>query len=209
MAAPVFATSGLAQAALVETARGPVLARDLRVGDKLVTRDAGLQPLRWIGTSTVVYDVPEATADAAMPAGPGPVRIRAGALGSTPEGGNLVLAPGQRLLVRSPLNQVLFGTDEVLAAAGDLTHLDGVEIVPRSVARWSHPLLDSHQMIRVNGLWMESFAPDMWSIRVAHPEEWHAMTEAVPRLRYDTTAANYVEMRVTIDDREAQLIASI
>lgn len=204
---PEFAVSGIARAALVETARGIVLARDLRPGDRVVTRDAGLQPIRWIGSSTVMYEDP--AAEAGMPPMHGPVRIRAGLYGTDPDGGNLVVAPGQRILVRSALNELLFATDEVMVAAGDLTHLDGVDVVPRAVGRWTHLLLDSHELVRVNGVWMESFAPDMWSIRVAYPEQWHDITEAMPRLRYDNTAANYVEARLTIDSGEARLLDRI
>lgn len=207
VAMPEFATSGIAQGSLVETARGPVLARDLRLGDRLLTRDHGLQPVRWIGTSTVMYDdEPPAEAGTLRL---GPVRIRAGALGSNPDAGNLILAPGQRLLARSPLNELLFGASEVLAAAGHVTHLDGVDVAPRSVGRWTHILLDHHDLVRVNGLWMESFSPDMWSIRVAYPEQWHDITEAMPRLRYDNTAANYIEPRLPIDAREARLLDMI
>jgi Hint domain len=204
---PEFATSGLAQVSVIETARGPVLARDLRLDDRVLTRDHGLQPVRWIGTSTVMYE-DDLAAESNAPK-LGPVRIRAGALGTSPEAGNLILAPGQRVLARHPLNELLFAAGEVMTAVGDLTHIEGVDIAPRSVGRWTHILLDTHDLIQVNGLWMESFAPDMWAIRVAYPERWHEITEAMPRLRYDNTTANYVESRQTIDSREARLLDNI
>jgi hypothetical protein len=203
---PEFASSGLAQGSVIATARGPVLARDLRLGDRLVTRDHGLQPVRWIGTSSVIYD--ELNDDADSPR-VGPVRIRAGALGTNPDAGNLILSPGQMILVRNPINLLLFATEEVLASAGDLTHLKGVDIAPRSLARWTHVLLDQHELIQVNGLWMESFAPDMWSIRVAYPDEWHSITDAMPRLRYENTATHYISTRPTLDAREASLLDQI
>lgn len=203
---PEFAVSGIAPSSVVETARGPVLARDLRLGDKLITRDKGFQPLRWVGESTVIYGDPEAKAPEKDAVRHGPVRIRAGSQGSNPDAGNLVVAPGQRLLTRNRLNELLFATDEVMVGAGDLTHLDGIDTVPRDVGRWVHLLLDSHELLRVNGIWMESFAPDMWAIRVAYPDEWHDITEAMPRLKYENTAANFVEARLSLDAREARLI---
>lgn len=209
VASPDFAVSGFAPSSVVETARGAVLARDLRLGDKLVTRDKGLQPLRWIGESTVMYGDPDGAVAPAAADRRGPVRIRAGSQGTNPDGGNLVVAPGQRLLVRNPLNELLFATDEVMVAAGDMTHLDGIDSVPRDMGRWMHLLLDSHELLRVNGIWMESFAPDMWSVRVAYPEEWHAITDAMPRLKYENTAANYVEARLSLDAREARLIDAL
>ncbi len=206
VATPEFALSGVALSSVVETARGAVLARDLRLGDKLITRDKGLQPLRWFGESSVLYGDPNANNAATGQTRRGPVRIRAGAHGTNPDAGNLVVAPGQRLLVRNPVNELLFATDEVMVSAGDMTHLDGIDFVPRDVGRWVHLLLDSHELLRVNGVWMESFAPDMWSVRVAYPEEWHEITEAMPRLKYENTAANYVEARLSLDAREARLI---
>lgn len=207
VALPEFAASGFANGSVVETARGPVLARDLRLGDRLLTRDNGLQPVRWIGTSTVMYEDEQGRETDADKLGP--VRIRAGAQGSSPDAGNLILAPGQRVLVRNPMNEILFATDEVLASVVDLTHLDGVDIAPRGIGRWTHVLLDIHDLIRVNGLWMESFAPDMWSIRVAYPEQWHDITESIPRLRYDNAAASYVEPRISLDAREARMLDAI
>jgi len=208
VAMPEFAVSGLAAASVVDTARGPVLARDIRVGDRLVTRDNGLQTVRWTGTSTVMYgDETQPPADGQLPTGP--VRIRAGVLGTDPQAGNLVLAPGHRVLVRHALNELLFAVDEAMVAVGDLTYIDGVDFVPRSVGRWTHFLLDQHEMVRANGLWVETFAPDMWSIRVAYPDQWTEITEAMPRLRYDNSTASYVEARITLDGREVQLLEGL
>lgn len=209
VAAPEFALSGFSPSSVVETARGPVLARDLRLGDKLVTRDKGFQPVRWIGESSVLYADPASSPDKADSRAPGPVRIKAGSQGTNPDAGNLIVAPGQRLLVRNPLNELLFATDEVMVSAGDMLHLDGIDAVPRDMGRWVHLLLDSHELLRVNGIWIESFAPDMWSVRVAYPEEWHAITEAMPRLKYENTAASYVEARLSLDAREARLIDAL
>lgn len=198
-----FSVSGLAPSALVETAKGPKRAKDLQKGDEVLTRDNGLVPVRWLGESMSVYDMTEATA---AHDDRGPVRIKAGACGTDPEAGNLVVNAGHRLLVRNPVNELYFGTAEVMAEAGDLTHLDGVDHVPRSVMRFKHLLLDSHELIRANGIWMESFSPEMWSIRVGFPEQWEEITESVPRLRFENGEANYIAPRMALNAGEAQLI---
>lgn len=199
-----FSVSGISQSSLIETTRGLVLARDLRIGDRVITRDTGAQKVRWVGSSMVCYP----DAEEGQPDTHRPVRIRAGALGSSDTAGNLVLAPGQRLLLRGGMNSLLFAADEVLVRAADLTHLDGIDLLPRDVGRWTHVLLDRHEMIRVNGIWMESFAPDLWSIRTGHPEHWEAITEALPRLRFDGGQAAYVENRVSLEAREARLLVA-
>ncbi len=202
-----FAPSGFTGASVIATDRGDVLARDLRAGDLLVTRDHGLQPLRWIGANTVIYY------DEMNVLGPvprhGPIRIRAGSHGTNPDAGNLVLAPGQRLLVHNPLNELLFGQAEVMAAVGDLTHLDGIDPLDRATGRWVHLLLDAHELIRVNGIWLESLAPDMWSISTGYPELEEEIVAALPRLSFDSYEASYVAARLSLEAREACLLDAI
>ncbi|MEM9780574.1 MAG: Hint domain-containing protein, partial [Pseudomonadota bacterium] len=43
----------LTRGTLVETARGAVAVEDLEAGDLVMTRDAGAQPVRWVGARTV------------------------------------------------------------------------------------------------------------------------------------------------------------
>lgn len=198
-----FSTSGFAPSAVLETVDGPVLARDLKAGDQLLTRDGGPAVVRWVGESMTMYD--NANENAPLSAR-GPVRIKAGILDTDPEAGNLVLNAGHKLLVRNPLNELYFGTDEVIAEVGDLTHLDGVDFVPRSVMRFKHVLLDTHELVRANGIWMESFSPEMWAIRVAFPEKYEEITDAVPRLKFENGEANYICPRMALNNREARLL---
>ncbi|MBV7409940.1 Hint domain-containing protein [Maritimibacter sp. DP1N21-5] len=202
----VFSPSGLAPSAVLETVNGPTLARDVKTGDQLVTRDNGPAVVRWVGESMTMYDT---THDDASRSARGPVRIKAGALETDPDAGNLVLNAGHRLLVRSPLNELYFGTEEVIAEVGDLTHLDGVDFVPRSVMRFRHILLDTHELLCANGIWMESFSPEMWAIRVAFPDQYEEITEAVPRLKFETGEANYICPRMALNSREARLLQDI
>lgn len=198
-----FSLSGLAPSAIVDTAKGPVLAKDLKEGDQVVTRDNGHSTVRWVGESMTVYDNSDPNAPEELR---GPVRVKAGACGTDPEAGNLVLNAGHRLLVRNPRNELYFGTDEVIASVGDLAHLKGIDFVPRAVMRFKHVLLDAHELIRANGIWLESFAPEMWSIRVGFPTEWEEITECVPRLRFENGEANYIAPRMSLIASEAALL---
>lgn len=206
-AGPGFAPSGIAASSVVATERGGVAARDLKLGDKLLTRDNGLQPVRWVGANTVVYRDESEVLPVEM--AHGPVRIRGGSHGSNPDAGNLVVAPGQRLLLTHPLNEHLFGAPEVLAAIGDLTHLDDIDMLERPTGRWVHVLMDAQELIRVNGVWLESLVPDMWSIQIGFPELAEEMIEALPRLRFDSYEASYVASRPRLETREAALVEAI
>ncbi|MEJ1996751.1 MAG: Hint domain-containing protein [Maritimibacter sp.] len=204
---PGFAASGVAPSSLVACERGEVLARDLKPGDRLLTFDHGFQPLRWVGANTVVYR--EDTDILPIDADHGPVRLRAGKYGSDKDDGNLVMAPGQRVLIAGDLNETLFGAPEVLAAAGDLTHLKHIDMLDRPTGRRVHILLDAQELIRVNNVWLESLVPDMWSIAVGYPDLADEMVDALPRLRYDSYEACYVSSRPGLEAREAALVEEI
>ncbi|MBV7379348.1 Hint domain-containing protein [Maritimibacter dapengensis] len=201
-----FSLTGLAPSAVVDTAQGSKLAKDLEAGMQVLTRDNGHATIRWVGESMSIYRNDDVNAPDHMR---GPVRVKAGAWGTDPEAGNLVLNAGHRLLVRNPKNDLYFGTDEVIASVGDLTHLSGIDYVLRSVMRFKHVLLDTHELIRANGIWMESFSPEMWAIRVGFPSEWEEITECVPRLRYESGEANYIAPRMSLNTGEARLIDAV
>ena len=136
---------------LIETARGPVPAGDLAVGDLVRTRDAGLQPIRWIGR--------RALDAAALERAPRlrPIRIRASALGEGCPATDLVVSPQHRILVRSRIAQRMFGTDEVLVAAKQLCQLDGIDVAQDlSEVVYIHFLFDDHQIVFSNGAETES-----------------------------------------------------
>ncbi|HRO13818.1 MAG TPA: Hint domain-containing protein [Paracoccus sp. (in: a-proteobacteria)] len=138
-------------ATLIETDRGPVAAGDLRAGDMVRTRDAGFQPLRWVGQRRL------GAADLERAPYLRPIRIRAGALGHGLPQADLVVSPQHRVLVRSRIAQKMFGTDEVLVAARQLCQLEGIDIAADVVAvTYVHFLFDAHQIVFSNGAETES-----------------------------------------------------
>jgi hypothetical protein len=193
-----FATSGLAPATLVEGDAGPVAAKDIRPGMELLTRGAGPRPVLWSGVSRNVVSA----------TGESPVRIRRGAL--DPEAAlpanALLCAPGQLVLLRHALNDLLFGAELVLARAADLTHLEGVEMVARADAAWVHLLFDSHEMIRAEGMWVESLRPEMDKIEQNDPFAAQDIYDVLPRLRYAHGASAYVRRHPVLNAREALLL---
>lgn len=149
---------GIAPGALIETADGRVPVEELASGDRLVTRDRGLQRLRWVGECGL------GAAGLAFRPGLAPVRIARGALGGGLPERDLVLAPDHRLMLRHRRAQELFGRAEVMVAAGDLVGLPGVgRIVPaRGADRQVHFLqlmCEGDALVRIEGLWCETFQP--------------------------------------------------
>lgn len=145
---------------MILTDTGPRPVEDLRAGDRVWTRDAGHQPLRWTGTRHL-----DAVDLAARPA-LRPIRIAAGALGAGQPEADLVVSPQHRVLIRSAIAQRMFGTDEVLAPACHLTGLPGIAVDETVEAvTYCHLLCDDHQVLSSNGALTESLYPGPQALR--------------------------------------------
>lgn len=135
----------------IETERGPVRIEDLAVGDRVVTRDSGLQPIRWIGSTRLsAYHLarqPELR----------PISIRAGALGKGVPARDLRVSPQHRILIRSAIARRMFGASEVLVAAKQLLQVEGVDIVADGAeVEYFHMLFARHEVVISNGAETES-----------------------------------------------------
>ncbi|MTJ03357.1 MAG: type I secretion protein [Sediminimonas qiaohouensis] len=127
------------------TPQGQRRVEDLRPGDAVVTRDNGVQTLRWSGCSRV--------------AGHGtfaPIRIGAGALDNSRE---LLVSPQHRMLHRSASANLYFDSPEVLIPAKHL--INGTTIVQQELSEvdYIHLLFDRHEIILAEDCPSESFHP--------------------------------------------------
>lgn len=135
---------------MILTGGGEVPVEALRPGDLVLTRDHGLQELRWIGRREV--SLVEMLANPALR----PVRIGAGALGQGPERAMLV-SPQHRVLIEGARAEMLFGEAEVLVPA---LHLAGADrALPAEGISYIHLLFDRHEIVQSDGIWSESFQP--------------------------------------------------
>ncbi|MDH2327575.1 choice-of-anchor L domain-containing protein [Cereibacter sp. SYSU M97828] len=124
---------------------------DLRPGDMVLTRDAGPQPLRWIGASTVAAEGRFA-----------PVAIARDALGRHDA---IEVSPNHRILIAGPRAQLLFGETEALAKARDLVNDLTVTRRTGGDVTYVHILFDAHQIVTANGLDSESYLPGPETMR--------------------------------------------
>ena len=130
---------------LIRSEAGDVPVERLRVGQKVWTRDAGLQPIRWIGRRSLPAEGNMA-----------PVRINAGTFG---DHGVLMVSPHHRVIVNNAQAELLCGTHEVLIAARDLVDEKSVTRQMGGFVEYVHILFDAHQVVWSNGLLTESFLP--------------------------------------------------
>jgi len=136
---------------LIETRHGLVAVENLNVGDEILTRDNGFQPIRWIGSTKL------STAALARQPNLRPIRIRAGALGTNMPASDLMVSPQHRILVRSNIAVRMFGVDEVLVAAKQLLIIEGIDYAEDvQGVEYFHFLFDRHEVVMSNGAATES-----------------------------------------------------
>lgn len=147
--------SGIGPGAIVLTTNGELPVEWLSVGDMLITRDNGPQP--------VLAVVRQRSKTAGGMALPDPVLLFPGdCITSVKPWEKLRLAPGHRLLLRNPLVQLNFGLDEALARPCDLTRRRAPRPDPTmGLLTYFHLIMPRHELIMAGGLWLESTCPDM------------------------------------------------
>jgi len=119
---------------------------DLAVGDRVLTRDNGVQPVRWIGCQTV-----RATGAFA------PILIRKGALNNAED---LTLSPNQRLFVYQRQDRLGAGAHEVMVKAELLINGDTVVKGEGGFVDYFQVLFDQHEFIFAEGIATESMIID-------------------------------------------------
>ena len=128
---------------MIEAPDGEVLIEELEVGDLVITKDHGPQPIRWIGRRIV--------------SGRGefaPVLFKAGALGNTRD---LMVSPQHRMLLQDWRAELIFGEDEVLCAANKLLNDCTIRKAPCDSVEYIHLMFDTHEVIYAEGAPTESF----------------------------------------------------
>ena len=115
---------------------------DLAVGDRVVTRDDGVQTLRWMGTS-----ITRAVGEFA------PIRIAAGTLNNTAD---FLVSPDHRLFIYQRTDELGAGRSELLVKARHLVNGDTVIVSAGGFIDYFQFLFDSHQIIYAEGIAAES-----------------------------------------------------
>jgi len=145
---------------LIATDNGNRPIDDIRIGDLVVTRDNGLQAVRWVGKSIVA-----AVGKLA------PVRISTGAFGLNAPTRDLLVSRQHRMLVSSPICQRMFDSAEILVPAIKLTELPGVFVEERETpVTYFHVMTDQHEIIYAEGVPSETLLSGPQAIE-SLPEE--------------------------------------
>ncbi len=182
------------------TPMGEVSVENLQEGDQVVTRDNGLQTIRWAGRKHVsgreLMARPEFR----------PILIKQGALGPNQPERDMMVSPSHRMLLVSEQAELLFEEREVLVAAKHLTHLDGVEQVDVVGVDYIHFLCDNHEVVLADGAWSESFQPGEYSMNGIGKEQRDEIYALFPELQQREGLAGYTAARLSLKRHEAKLL---
>jgi hypothetical protein len=185
---------------LIATPRGECAVEELRVGDRVITRDNGLQEIRWIGqralTGQEVRNAPHLR----------PVMIRAGALGRGLPLHDMLVSPQHRMLLNSERAALYFEDREVLASAKHLTGMDGVDLAAPRATTYVHFMFDQHEVVLSNGAWSESFQPGAQVLDGLGDVQRDEIFELFPDLRDMQGIEGYQAARRSLKKHEARLL---
>jgi hypothetical protein len=186
---------------LIATPRGEVPVESLRAGDKIITRDNGMQEVRWIGRRDLTW------ADLNAAQHLRPIVVRQGSLGHGLPDRDLLVSPNHRLLVANDRTALYFDEHEVLVAAKHLTAARGIHSVNAAGVSYIHFMCDQHEVVLSNGAWTESFQPGDLTLGGMGNAQRSEIFELFPELRTTQGVRDYTAARRTLKRHEAMLIA--
>ncbi len=183
---------------LISTAKGLCPVETLEVGDLVLTRDAGMQRIRWAGQRLI--NTHQLAASPSLH----PIRIKAGALGSGMPLRDVIVSPQHKMLLNDFKAELLFGESEVLVAALHLVDLPGVERIHVEDVTYVHVMFDTHQIILAEGAWTESYQPGPHVVGQMESAQREELMLIFPELRENLSAMKAA--RMTLKEREARVL---
>ena len=185
---------------LIATPKGERRVETLKVGDRVITRDNGIQEIRWVGARDMTGAELEKAAHLK------PVLIRQGALGNGLPERDMMVSPNHRVLVANDKTALYFEEREVLVAAKHLTGLEGVDIVDVSSTTYIHIMFDHHEVVLSDGTWTESFQPGDLSLAGIGNAQRQEILELFPELATREGVEAYSSARRSLKKHEAKLL---
>ena len=184
----------------IATPKGERLVEELREGDRIITRDNGIQEIRWVGRKDIsgrdLVNMPHLK----------PVLIKAGALGNGLPERDMLVSPNHRLLVANDRTQLYFDESEVLAAAKHLVGSAGIIELDVMQTSYIHFMFDRHEVVLSNGAWTESFQPGDYSLKGIGNSQRSEILELFPELASQAGLDGYQAARKSLKKHEARLL---
>ena len=185
---------------LIATPKGEVPVEQLKAGDRIITRDNGIQELRWTGQRK--FDWAHLTANPHLR----PIMVRRGSLGNGLPERDMMLSPNHRVLVSNDRTSLYFDEHEVLVSAKHLVGGKGIFEVESIGTAYIHLLFDQHEVVLSDGAWTESFQPGDYSLNGMGNAQRNEIYELFPELKTKAGLEDYSAARRTLKKYEAKLL---
>lgn len=185
---------------LIATPRGEKPVEDLRQGDRVITRDNGIQEICWMGRRDLDNETLSHNAHLR------PVLIRKGALGNGLPERDMTVSPNHRVLVANDKTALYFEEREVLVAAKHLTGVEGVDIVSPLGVSYLNMMFAQHEVVLSDGSWTESFQPGDESLLGIGNAQRTEIFELFPELKTPEGTVAYMSARKSLKRHEAKVI---
>ncbi|MGR3541319.1 MAG: Hint domain-containing protein [Hasllibacter sp.] len=184
----------------IATPAGERLVEELRAGDRVITRDNGIQEIGWIGAKALDY--------AALQANPHlkPILVKAGALGGGLPERDMLVSPQHRMLVQSEAAQLYFEEREVLVPAKHLVNGDTIRTAQALGTTYLHFMFERHEVVLSDGAWTESFQPGDYTLKGLDGAARGELMEVFPEISEAAGRRGYGAARRTLKAHEAKLL---
>ncbi|MEP3295337.1 MAG: Hint domain-containing protein [Pseudoruegeria sp.] len=186
---------------MIATPRGERPVEQLKAGDKIITRDNGIQEIRWIGGRPLSWN------DLAASPFLQPILVKAGSLGNGLPERDMHLSPNHRILVSNDKTALYFDEREVLIAAKHMVNGDTIKQVESAGTAYIHFMFDHHEVVLSNGSWTESFQPGDSSLKGMGNAQREEIYGLFPELQTQEGMVAYQSARKTLKAQEARMIA--
>lgn len=184
----------------IATPKGEVAVESLKPGDRILTRDNGIQTISWVGHKRL--DFKELKAAPKLR----PIKIKAGAIDDNMPERDMLVSPSHRMLIVSNKAELYFGQAEVLVAAEHMLAMDGVEISDQPYITYIHIMCQNHEILLSDGTWSESFQPADFTLKGFDAAQRAELFTLFPELETPEGVAAYGAARRTLKRREAKLL---
>lgn len=185
---------------LIATPKGEVPVEHLKAGDRVITRDNGIQEIRWTGQKALGWK------DLAANPHLKPVLIRQGSLGNGLPERDMMVSPNHRMLVANDRTALYFDEHEVLVSAKHLAAANGIQSIDSIGTTYIHFMFDRHEVVLGNGAWTESFQPGDMTLKGMGNAQRTEIFELFPELKTEAGLNDYQAARRTLKKHEARLL---
>lgn len=186
---------------MILTDKGSIPVELLRIGMSVMTRDNGMQKIRWIGRKHVPSDALDLRPNLR------PVLIKRGAFGPDVPSRDMRVSQQHRMLMTGYLAELSFGERELLAPAKALTENESVSVDDaQQGVEYLHLMFDAHEVICADGAWTESFHPGSFGVSALDCEACEELFELFPELRSDISSYGKSARRL-LSVKEARTLA--